>query len=240
MNRFCFTFLCLLITVGGIGYIYGSENESIKVLQKKAFPLDMKLEVGFGGGISVADRYSQSLVPAAGKLIFHPFDFLGLGGFFLYTMSSETNLSKELRKMGMAAHEPERTRTKWLTGGELVVYPIYGKLSLFSEAAFNYHIYLSGGGGVGNIVATNYQNDTERSYGTKPVYTLAGGMQLHLFKFGEKKNKYVDLKFECRYFGYTVKADESWFEGEKNKPEPPSNSAQHRLVLSMAYLSFLF
>ncbi len=221
---------------------FASENERIRVLQNKAYPLDMKFELSLGGGMSIADRYSQA-IPAGGEVIFHPFDSLSLGGFFLYTKSSETSLSKELRNQSLSADEPERTRTKWLTGGEIIIYPIYGKFSLFSQIAFNYHIYLGGGGGVGSIVVTNYSNNKEKSYGTKPVYTFAGGVQTHLVRFGEKKNKYIDFKIEGRYFGYTVDADKEWFDAEITKgrqADSISNSAQHRLVLSMAYLSFLF
>ncbi len=242
MNKLYPAILSLLLIVILSATAFAGENESIRALQNKAYPLNMKLELSLGGGISIADRYSQS-IPAGGEIIFHPFDFLSLGGFFLYTKSSETSLSKELRKQSLSADEPERTRTKWITGGEILIYPIYGKFSLFSEIAFNYHIYIGGGGGVGNIVVTNYSNDTEKSYGTKPVYTIAGGVQTHLFRFGEKKNKYLDFKVEGRYFGYTVDADKEWLDAEIAKGRPSdaiSNSAQHRLVLTMAYLSFLF
>ncbi|MCX7958354.1 MAG: hypothetical protein N3B13_04840 [Deltaproteobacteria bacterium] len=242
MNKLFPAILSLLLIIIFSAVAFGSENESIRVLQNKAYPLNMKLELSVGGGISIADRYSQS-IPAGGEIMFHPFDFLALGGFFLYTKSSETSLSKELRKQSLSADEPERTRTKWITGGEVVIYPVYGKFSLFSEIAFNYHIYLGGGGGVGNIVVTNYANDAEKSYGTKPVYTFAGGVQTHLARLGEKKNKYIDLKIEGRYFGYTVDADKEWLDAEIAKGRPAdaiSNSAQHRLVLTMAYLSFLF
>lgn len=242
MKRLYSAILVFLLILMVSTIAFGGENESIRVLQKKAYPLNMKLEIGAGGGISVADRYTQA-IPFGGELLFHPFDFLSLGGFFLYTKSSETSLSKELRKQSLSADEPERTRTKWLAGGEIMLYPIYGKFSLFSEVAFNYHIYLGGGGGVANIIVSNYTNDTEKSYGTKPVYTIAGGVQTHLFRFGEKKNKYIDLKIEGRYFGYTVDADKEWLDAEVAKGRPAdaiSNSAQHRLVLTMAYLSLLF
>ncbi|MGC8928091.1 MAG: hypothetical protein ACP5QK_09220 [Myxococcota bacterium] len=242
MKRFYSAVLILLIIMMISTIASGSENESIRVLQKKAYPMAMKLELSAGGGISIADRYTQA-IPAGGELIFHPFDFLSLGGFFLYTKSSETSLSKELRKQSLSADEPERTRTKWLTGGEIILYPIYGKFSLFSEISFNYHIYLSGGGGVANIIVDNYTNNSEKSYGTKPVYTFAGGVQTHLFRFGEKKNRYVDFKIEGRYFGYSVDADKEWLDAEVAKGRPVdaiSNSAQHRLVLTMAYLSLLF
>ncbi len=242
MKKFIPAILSLVVIMMFSANAFTGENESISVLQKKAYPLNMKLELSIGGGISVADRYSQS-IPAGGELFFHPFDFISLGGFFFYTLSSETSLSKELRKQSLSADEPERTRTKWLTGGEILIYPIYGKFSLFSEIAFNYHIYFGGGGGVANIIVTNYANDAEKGYGTKPVYTFAGGVQTHLARLGEKKNKYIDLKIEGRYFGYTVDADKEWFNAEIEKGRPAdsiSNSAQHRLVLTMAYLSFLF
>lgn len=237
-----------LVVILGVVVIFSSanisagENEAIRVLQKKAYPLNMKFELSVGGGISVADRYTQA-IPAGGEIFFHPWDFISLGGFFLYTKGSETNLSRELKKQSLSADEPERTRTKWLAGGEIVLYPIYGKFSLFSEIAFNYHVYLAGGGGVASIAVEDYTANKEKSYGTKPVYTFAGGVQTHLFRFGENKNKYVDLKIEGRYFGYTVDADKTWFDAEIAKGRPSdtiSNSAQHRLVLSMVYLSILF
>jgi len=243
MKRFYLAGLLIVLMMFLSLSLYGSENESIRALQKKAYPLDMKFELSLGGGMSIADRYTQS-IPAGGEILFHPFDFLSIGGFFLYTKSSETNLSKELKKQSLSADEPERTRTKWLGGGEIVLYPIYGKFSLFSEIAFNYHIYLSGGGGVANIIVDDYtQNNAEKSYGTKPVYTFAGGVQTHLLRFGANKNKYIDLKIEGRYFGYTVDANKDWLNSEIDKgrtADSISNSSQHRLVLSMAYLSILF
>lgn len=238
LSSFILIILIMMVSV----ITYGSGNESIRVLQNKVYPLNMKLELSLGGGISIADRYSQA-IPAGGELLFHPVDFLSLGGFFLYTKSSETNLSKELKRQSLSADEPERTRTKWLTGGEVVIYPIYGKFSLFSLVAFNYHFYLSGGGGVGNIIVTNYANNAEKSYGTKPVYTMSGGLQTHLARFGENKNRYIDLKLEGRYFGYSVDADKEWLDQEIAKgrsSDTISNSAQHRLLLFMGYLSILF
>lgn len=222
--------------------VSAKENERIQVLQKKAYPLNMKFELSLGGGISVADRYTNA-IPAGGEIYFHPWDFMAIGGLFLYTKSAETNLSKELKKQSLSADEPERTRTKWIAGGEIVIYPIYGKFSLLSEIAFNYHIYLSGGGGVGSITVDDYATNKEKSYGTKPVYTFAGGVQTHLFRFGENKNRYVDYKIEGRYFGYTVDADKTWLDAEIAKgrsSDAISNSSQHRLVLYMAYISILF
>jgi outer membrane beta-barrel protein len=242
MKRFSIVILMISLMMLISTSLFGGDNERISVLQKKAYPLNMKFELGIGGGMSVADRYTQA-IPAGGELIFHPFDFLSIGGLFLYTKSSETNLSKELKKQSVSADEPERTRTKWLGAGEIILYPIYGKFSLFSEIAFNYHIYLSGGGGVANIVVDNYTTNAEKSYGTKPVYTFAGGVQTHLFRFGANKDKYVDLKIEGRYFGYSVDADPDWLGAEVQKGrsiDTISNSSQHRLVLSMAYLSILF
>lgn len=242
MKRFYLIAILGIVVIFSSTNISAGENEAIRVLQKKAYPLNMKLELSAGGGISIADRYTQS-IPAGGEVFFHPWDFISLGGFFLYTKSSETKLSEELKKQSLSADEPERTRTKWLAGGEIVLYPIYGKFSLFSEIAFNYHVYLAGGGGVGSIAVDSYTTNKEKSYGTKPVYTFAGGVQTHLFRFGENKNKYVDLKIEGRYFGYTVDADKEWLEAEVAKGRPSetiSNSSQHRLVLSMAYLSILF
>jgi|GEM_PF-1961417 len=253
MKRFSLTILMISLMMLISTSLFGGDNERINVLQKKAYPLNMKFELGIGGGMSVADRYTKA-IPAGGELIFHPFDFLSIGGLFLYTWSSETSILEDLSKLNHTVFEPERTRTKWLAAGEVILYPIYGKLSLFSEIAFNYHIYLSGGGGVADIVVTNYANgNKDKSYGTQPVYTFAGGVQTHLLRFGANKDKYIDLKIECRYFGYTVDTDKSLLDtsecdkmsgSEKEqcykKIQEMPNSAQHRLVLSMAYLSILF
>lgn len=239
MNRFNVIVVGLVMIIMVSSSLMAGENESIRVLQNKVYPLNMKFQLSGGGGMSVADRYSQA-IPFGGEVMFHPLDFLSIGGFFLYTKSSETSLLKKLNEKNQSPPEPERTRTKWLTGGELAIYPIYGKFSILSEIAFNYHIYLSGGGGVGNIVVTDLDR-TEKSYGTQPVYTISGGAQIHLLRFGEQKNKYLDLKVEGRYFGYTVKSKQDVSNQPSNSSEADiSNSAQHRLVLSMLYLSFLF
>jgi hypothetical protein len=58
MKRFSLTILMISLMMLISTSLFGGDNERISVLQKKAYPLNMKFELGIGGGMSVADRYT--------------------------------------------------------------------------------------------------------------------------------------------------------------------------------------
>lgn len=203
--RTFFRLCCLaLVLVGPAAARAAEEGDLVEkvVVRNRLYSVAGRWELGLHGGFTLLPRltehYNLNL-----SLGINVVDALAIELRAGYAFSRHTGLADQISADffqsvvagGAAASAPVTDMSDlWQMGGNAAIglrfQPIYGKISLFSEAALHFQFYIWAGGGVGlmtreSIIICNERAGGECSdwydeFKVSPVVSLAAGMRLFL------------------------------------------------------------
>ena len=190
MKKFLTVAVILLVFACATFPAMAEENEKVQVLQKKAYIQAGKHELTPWFSVSVADKYTSEIGGGL-QYQYHILESLGVQAEGFYFSSGETSLTSQLRDLNKEPIEPQLMQMVGYAGANILWYPLYGKLSLISEVALSYNIYIQGGAGV--MFSRVYDASVDKYSEPSPQFAGTFGVGASLFIL-----KWLDLKIEIR------------------------------------------
>jgi outer membrane beta-barrel protein len=145
--------------------------KNANLIEKKRFITKNKVELSaFLYDFTFLNKFVTHPYALHAGIGYHFFDWLALetmGGYVI--VKEESDILKEIRDISSAQEPalPGLWQTDWFVKLDLQYAPIYGKLSILSEADLNYQLYILAGGGLEGIriLQNNYSiKDTALRY----------------------------------------------------------------------------
>lgn len=192
----------------------GEDPALLPVLVDKRYSSRGRHQISANFSTSVATKF----VEGTGAYLTYGYNFTDIfgaeigGGFF---GTRESSIMAEVRQ-NFPNMEPPLTdlyQMQWLAQADLVVIPIYGKMSFASEFDPSYDVLLLGGGGVAGTkrkVVTGGQEGSVSS--VAPTFNFGVGFRFFI-------NRWVGLRLEFRDFFYP-----------EPDPDPTKGGLTHNLM----------
>jgi len=191
--------LCILVVVALLSsFAPLAARADEPIIQNQLYNQDMMIEFTLTPTFSIFDKYTQHIGTALGVGI-HFNDYIGIEAEFGYnfmagdrkllndivTASAATLDSRQIKKLPLS---DLKYMPYWFSGG-LVFDPLYGKISLTSELAISFHLYLVAGVGGADYryhqlgtydAGTQTFSKNEEDVGIKVNYYVGGGLRFHI------------------------------------------------------------
>lgn len=188
----------------------GEDPATLPVLIDKRFGSDGRIDLSLQFTTAFATKYVEGLGVWLGAG-YNFSDLLGLEVFGGYIFGSEASIMREIRN-GFASTEPPLSdlyQLTWMAGADLVLTPLYGKMSFASELDPSYDLFLLAGGGfTGLRKQEGFEPGTYTST-AKPMINFGLGLRFYF-------SKLIGLRFEFR--DYVVFPDPSLVPVAENDP----------------------
>ena len=117
----------------------------------------MRFQIQLHAAMTLQDEFSRAIMPG-GQLMFHPFDWLGIGVWGAYAAvnidssltdqvvaKGQTNAINVLSLPNAQAFPDQIGRLKWIAAPQLTFIPLRGKLGIFEKLFVDTDFYLFGG-----------------------------------------------------------------------------------------------
>lgn len=113
-------------------------EKKAKVVEKRLYPKAMKHELGVYFALDPLDSYVLGIVEG-GRYVFHPVEYLGIQvhGAAVQTFDKE-DASYVKDNMNVGDSNFKNAELRWLAGGDLIFYPLYGKFALLGDVVLHY------------------------------------------------------------------------------------------------------
>lgn len=157
------------------------EDYEIRVIQNRLYSKTGKFHIGaFGAQISTDPFLDVRSLGAVTGIYFS--ETIGIEAFYWKAYASPSSALTTLE--ATVGNTANTNLPKSFMGGELIVAPIYGKLSLFGKKILYYDLHLLGGVGY-----------TKTETGSYMTPSLGIGQQIHL-------SRYLTFRFDYRWMTY--------------------------------------
>ncbi|MCG3173604.1 MAG: hypothetical protein GMKNLPBB_01803 [Myxococcota bacterium] len=144
----------------------------VHVIQKKTHTVTNRLELTPLGAFSLNNKFTSSIAPGI-AIGYHFSERLAIEGSFLYSFSSESNLTSGLRSnYAQAPRETDRRQLKWLSALNATVVPFNGKLALFNQFNIQFDFYLTAGVGLSDTFLTDIRDPKFVKYSKEAADSL--------------------------------------------------------------------
>ncbi|MFZ9887735.1 MAG: outer membrane beta-barrel domain-containing protein [Myxococcota bacterium] len=173
-------------------------RDGTPLIANKLFPLQNRWEINGAFDMTYGNKYTEHY-GGHGGVGYHLFDWLSFHAYGGYLASDLTKIAEKVFQVGRsstnaasapelcatAACEPELPdlwQTTWFAGAEAQWAPIYGKLSVVSEADMSFQLYGSLGGGAEGTQRRLRDQTTEQGQ-VRPVLSYGLGLRLLPWRF---------------------------------------------------------
>jgi len=195
-------------------------EKKAKVVEKRLYPKAMKHELSVYFGIDPMDSYVFGIVEG-GRYVFHPVEYLGIQVHGGAVQTFENSDAKYIKKNEYAnAKNFESAQMKWLAGGDLIFYPVYGKFVLLGDVVLHYDAGI-------NIGAAAVGHKGGDVYGAPDIGLLSN---LYL-------TKYLSLRGDLTYYAVIAKDKRIATGSSSSGTASNSNMLRSHLMLTVG-LSF--
>jgi outer membrane beta-barrel protein len=125
------------------------DEETIYAVQRKAFLVNRRFEVSVMGAAAFADRFVNSVGPAA-SVTYHLAENFGIEAFGTFMFPDASALTEELlNELRLTPEFAKLTQMLWAGGIGFEWSPIYGKVEIMGTSLGNFNFFLNVGAGIG-------------------------------------------------------------------------------------------
>jgi outer membrane beta-barrel protein len=176
----------------------GEDPALLPVLIDKRFGNRGLFQVSLQFSSTMATKYVQDTGGILG-VAYNFTDVIGIelsGGYFA---SSETSIMDEIRQALPASEEPDLSglyQLTWMANADLLLVPLYGKISFASEVDPAYDLFLLGGVGYSGLRRQVGAGDARTFVTTtSPIFNFGLGLRFYL-------NRWLGLRLALRDYFY--------------------------------------
>lgn len=185
MSRFCTVVTAVALWFAAAPSFAGEdEDQSLRTLAVQNREHTMTHEFTGWVGTLPMDAFTKGLTFSGGYSI-HFTDFIGWEvGNFTYSYHVDTSLKEDLRNLTQPIKPTQFEVINWYLTTNLLLKPMYGKMSLFNRSLIYGEVFIALGGGIGFMTITR-----------RPVVDAGVGFRVYV-------NKVVSFRIDGRWVGF--------------------------------------